>query len=447
MFLEMSMQKRVVLSNCLLGISSPILNSPALRTPIEEPITTLDYLITTLAVLFVFLIIPLINKWFVSHYTHVEEFVQRRLRVIRINNLEIALPERLLGWVVMLVKYCRSIILLVLVFIGLSVGMVVFPATRGYAVMLAEKISPVMQVVKDEFSLYAPDLLMLVIVFLVARYLLRFLNFLSDGIRGGKIRVSGVHPELIDPTLQLLRVLVIALALVASYSYIPGSDSPVFRAVSLFIGFLLSMGSTSVVANLISGIVLIYTRGLKVGDRVQIGETIGDVIERNLLVTRIRTIKNVVITIPNGAVLNTHIVNYSILADERGVILNTTVTIGYDVPWRQVHQLLIQAALYTYGVREKPSPFVLQTSLDDYYVSYELNAFTNRPSQMAQIYSELHQNIQDGFNQAGVEILSPAYSAWRDGSPTTTPAPRPVLNDLIQAFRPLKPEDTRPIHR
>jgi small-conductance mechanosensitive channel len=172
------------------------------------------------------------------------------------------------------------------------------------------------------------------------------------------------------------------------------------------------------------------------------------VLERTLLVTRIRTIKNAVVTIPNGMVLNNEIINYNAPMLEEGLILNTTVTIGYDVPWRKVHDLLIQAALATRDILSDPKPFVLQTSLDDYYVSYELNAYTHAPERMAMIYSELHQNIQDWFNKASVEIMSPGYTAYRDGDQATIPAqyrnhgPVPAL--MPQRFEKV---DTAPVRK
>ncbi len=172
---------------------------------------------------------------------------------------------------------------------------------------------------------------------------------------------------------------------------------------------------------MVAGIVLTYMRAFSIGDRVKIADTVGDVMSKTLLITRIRTVKNVEITIANSMVLNSHIINFSSLAQEQGLILYTSVTIGYDVPWKKVHQLLIQAAEATEHIKPSPAPFVLQTSLDDFYVSYELNAYTNAPDKMARIYSELHQNIQDFFNKGGVEILSPHYSALRDGNQVTIP--------------------------
>lgn len=184
------------------------------------------------------------------------------------------------------------------------------------------------------------------------------------------------------------------------------------------------MGSSSAISNAVAGLVITYMRPFKVGDRIKIGEVAGDVIEKSLLVTRIRTIKNEDITLPNSTVLSGHTINYTTAAQELGLILHTSVTIGYDVPWKQVHELLLKAALATEGIMkdEKHKPFVLQTSLDDFYVAYQLNAYTNESNRMAAIYSGLHQNIQDQFNEAGVEILSPHYRAARDGNMTTIPA-------------------------
>jgi small-conductance mechanosensitive channel len=171
------------------------------------------------------------------------------------------------------------------------------------------------------------------------------------------------------------------------------------------------------------------------GDRVRIGETVGDITEKTLLVTRVRTIKNVEITIPNGTVLSSQVVNFTTLAAEHGLILNTTVTIGYDAPWARVHELLIEAARRTEHILSEPAPFVLQTALNDFYVSYELNAYTDRPDVMAATYSQLHQHIQDAFNEGGVEIMSPHYGALRDGNATTIPAAHLPADYRAPAFR------------
>lgn len=197
-----------------------------------------------------------------------------------------------------------------------------------------------------------------------------------------------------------------------------------FPGVSIFLGVLVSLGSSGAVANTVAGVILTYTRAFRIGDRVQITDTTGDIVGKTLFVTRVRTIKNVVITIPNATVLNSHVINFSAAESDNEsspLILHTTITLGYDLPWRKVHEVLIRSALTTQYILPEPAPFVLQKSLDDFYVSYELNACTKQPGRMALIYSELHQNIQDNCIMAGIEILSPHYRAVRDGNPITIP--------------------------
>ncbi|MDH5275865.1 MAG: mechanosensitive ion channel family protein, partial [Gammaproteobacteria bacterium] len=226
-----------------------------------------------------------------------------------------------------------------------------------------------------------------------------------------------------------------ALTAVVIFPYLPGSGSPAFQGVSIFLGVLFSLGSTSAIANVVAGLVLTYMRPFRNGDRVKIADTVGDVLERDLLVVRVRTIKNVDVTIPNSMVLSNHIINFSACARDPGLILHSSVTIGYDAPWRQVHDLLTAAASRTPGIEKEPAPFVLQTALDDFYVRYELNATTSTPNRMAEIYSELHANIQDAFNEAGVEIMSPHYVAARDGSQSTIPADHLPASYIAPPFR------------
>jgi len=205
------------------------------------------------------------------------------------------------------------------------------------------------------------------------------------------------------------------------FPYLPGSDSDIFKGVSVFIGILFSLGSSSAIANMVAGLVITYMRPFKINDRIKIGEITGDVIEKTLLVTRLRTIKNEIITIPNSSILTGNTTNYSSEANTQGLIIHTTVTIGYDVPWRIMHEALIEAALKTEMVLKDPKPFVLQTALEDFYVAYQINAYIKETSKQAIIYSNLHQNIQDVCNEHGIEILSPHYRAARDGNKTTIP--------------------------
>jgi small-conductance mechanosensitive channel len=184
---------------------------------------------------------------------------------------------------------------------------------------------------------------------------------------------------------------------------------------------IVSLGSSTVIGNIIAGLVITYMRPFKIGDRIQLNDTTGNIIEKTPLVTRIRTPKNEVVTVPNSFVMSSHTVNYSTSAREYGLIIHSEVSIGYDIPWRKVNELLIDAALNTPGVVDDPRPFVLETSLSDWYPVYQVNAYIKEADKMPQIYSNLHQNIQDKFNEAGIEIMSPHYMAMRDGNETTIP--------------------------
>jgi small-conductance mechanosensitive channel len=296
-----------------------------------------------------------------------------------------------------------------------------FPQTAGISTTLLDYLrdtfgSAAMAVVR-----YLPDGGFVVIVCVIAYYLLKVLKFLAQAIEGSEIAVKAIQPEMAKPTYQIVRFAVVVFALVVAFPYLPGGNSEAFRGVSIFLGVLLSLGSSSAVSNILAGLVLTYMRAFHVGDRVRIAETTGDVLQRSLLVTRVRTIKNVEVVIPNGAILSSQVLNFSSMARSQGLILNTSVTIGYNAPWRTVHEVLIRAALNTEGILPKPAPFVLQTSLNDYHVSYEVNAYTDEPNNVQNIYSRLHQAIQDSFNDAGIEIMSPTYQSLRDGNPVTIP--------------------------
>jgi small-conductance mechanosensitive channel len=208
---------------------------------------------------------------------------------------------------------------------------------------------------------------------------------------------------------------------VVIFPYLPGSDSKIFQGVTVFLGVLFSFGSSSAISNMVAGLVITYMRPFKIGDRVKVGEITGDVVEKNLLITRIRTIKNEDITVPNSTILGGAVINYTTSSKNLGLILHTSITIGYDARWSIIHGLMIDAALATEGIMAEPKPFILQTDLNDFNVTYQVNAYTSQSHKMAVIYSNLHQNIQDKFNEAGVEIMSPHYTALRDGNTIQIP--------------------------
>ena len=297
----------------------------------------------------------------------------------------------------------------------------IFPGTRKYANQLLDYIVSPIGAGIDGVIGYLPNLFIIGLIILVSRYVIAAIRVFFDEISKENIRIKGFYKEWSEPTYNIIRFLVLALTLISIFPYIPGSHSPVFQGISVLLGVLFSLGSTSAISNIIAGLALTYTRAFTIGDRVKIGDNKGDVLEKTLLVTRLRTIKNVDISIHNSLILNSPIINYSRATHETNLILHTSITIGYDAPWRTVHALLISAAQATENILAEPKPFVLQTSLDDFYITYEINAYTDKPRGMAKTYSELHQNIQDAFNEANLEIMSPHYTSIRDGNQTTIP--------------------------
>ena len=330
--------------------------------------------------------------------------------------------EQELQVVLFLVKIFRWFVYAVLLYITLPIIFSIFPFSRDWADALFHLIWSPFKGVLIAIWEYLPNLFSILVIYFVMKYVIRFVRYIFHEIEAEKLKLSGFHADWAMPTYSILKFLLYAFMFVLIFPYLPGSDSNIFKGVSVFIGVLFSLGSSSAIANMVAGLVITYMRPFKIGDRIKIGDVTGDVVEKTLLVTRIRTIKNEVITIPNSSVLIGNTTNYSSEAIEKGLIIHTTVTIGYDVPWKDMHQALIDAALRTNLILDEPKPFVLQTSLEDFYVSYQINAYTREAGKQALIYSNLHQNIQDVCNERGIEILSPHYRAARDGNMTTIPA-------------------------
>jgi small-conductance mechanosensitive channel len=313
------------------------------------------------------------------------------------------------------------IIVLALLQSYVTVALRFFPSTRYTSYRITNWLFSEFAAFVKSCVGYIPNLLLILCICLVTAYLIKVNKYIFQEISTQRVTIRGFYPDWAEPTANLTRTLILAAAAIVVFPYLPGSESPAFKGISVFLGVLLSLGSTSAVAHAVAGTILTYMRAFQVGDFVRIGNDIGEVIEKTLLVTRICTQKKEVVTIPNGTVLGGVVVNYSAEARQKGVIFHTTVTIGYNAPWRQVHELLISAARATEDVLWDPAPFVVQTALNDFYVGYELNASTVNPKNMQNIYSKLHQNIQDKFNEAGVEINSPHYTSLRDGNRTTIP--------------------------
>lgn len=329
--------------------------------------------------------------------------------------------EQELSIILFLVKLLRWIIYAILLYITLPILFSIFPFSRDWADALFQLIwLPFKKLLLAVWN-YLPNLFSILVVALVLRYVNRFVRYIFNEIESGSLNIPGFHSEWSMTTYSIVRFMLMVFGFIVIFQYLPGSSSGIFQGVSVFLGVLVSFGSSSVTTNIMAGLVLTYMRPFKVGDRIKIGEVSGEVVEKTLLVTRLLTIKNEIVTIPNSTVLSGNTINYSSETEVKGLIIYSSVTIGYDVPWRDMHSALIEAASRTELILKEPAPFVLQTSLDDFYVSYQINAYVKDAGKQALIYSEMHQNIQDVCVERGIEIMSPHYRAERDGSKPAIP--------------------------
>lgn len=346
---------------------------------------------------------------------------QRRLERLRddtmeweaIRHLEVVRHISIIDTLLDLLRVLSYGLVVLLVMLYVPTVLAIFPATRVLARQVAPfTIDPVLQ---GGITLlhYLPRLLVLVLVLVVMRYLSRLATLGFRAIGDGQVQLRNFPAEWAQPTSLLVRGFLVAVTFALVFPYLPGARSDGVKGVTIFLGLLLSWGSSSAVTNLIAGVVLTYTRAFRIGDRVAIAGTVGDVVERSLLVTRLRTTKNVDVTIPNGIVLSSNMENFTTSAREKGLVLHTTVTIGYDTDWREVHRVLIGAAVATPHIRATPAPFVLQVALNNVTVSYELNAYTDAPSEMHLTLSVLQAAVMDACRAAGIELLTPEVTEFR----------------------------------
>ena len=373
-------------------------------------------------VIFVILL-SLINKIFPIIYRRIDTWQNTLFRALRIQNFQILSAEQEANTFLALIKLIHWALVLGILYIYIPLVLSFFYQTERFGKIVFKSLYAALGNVWNAFITFLPNLFFIVLTIVVAYYIIRFCRLIFNALGSEDLSLPGFYPEWAEPTRKLAVILIIAVAAVLIFPYLPGFNSASFRGLSLLFGALITIGGASAVANLIGGYVIIYTRGFQIGDRVKVGDFVGVVLEKTVLSTRIHTPNNEIITIPNSTMIASSVINYTatIRDVKEPLILHTTITLGYDVPWRKVHQVLIEAALATSDILEEPAPFVLQTSLDDFYVSYELKAYTNQPSRMPKIYSQLHQNIQDKCNEAEIEIMSPHYSAVRDGHLNTIP--------------------------
>ena len=368
-----------------------------------------------------FLLFKLTTWLFNKLKVRIQRLKDTKLRPISIQDYELLDTQKQVNLLVFLASLLRYAVMLLQLILTVPLLFAIFPQTKDLAYKLFSYIWDPIKSIFLGIVEYIPNLFTIFVIWLAVKYLVRLVRYLASEIQSERLKIGGFYADWAMPTFHIVRFLLYAFMIAMIYPYLPGSKSGVFQGISVFVGLIVSLGSSTVIGNIIAGLVITYMRPFKLGDRIKLNDTTGNVIEKTPLVTRIRTPKNEVVTIPNSFIMSSHTVNFSQSARDYGLIIHSEVSIGYDIPWRKTHQLLIEAALNTPGVMDDPRPFVLETSLQDYYPVYQVNAYIKDANQLAQVYSDLHQNIQDRFNEEGIEIMSPHYIATRDGSETTIP--------------------------
>jgi small-conductance mechanosensitive channel len=348
-----------------------------------------------------------VHRWLAAHLA---EVVGPRLKTLAIGGFTQHI-EGIILFIRGVVGLTAWALVTVSLYLWLTFSLTKFPYSRPWGEQLRnymiDGIKAILLTVVD----FIPGLVIVAVIFLITRFLARLARLFFDAIESGHVTVPGLYAETAQPTRRIVTVILWLFSLVMMYPYLPGSDSNAFKGVSVFVGLLLSIGSAGTVNQAVSGLMLMYSRALRVGDYVQIGETVGTVVALGMFSTRIRTPWSEIVSLPNAVIVGTTTKNYSREEETGGALLTTTVTIGYNAPWRQVHAMLIEAAHRTEGLLMEAPPLVLQRSLSDYYVEYMLGTRIAEPQTRIAVLDVLHRNIQDVFNEYGVQIMSPHYMA------------------------------------
>jgi len=341
---------------------------------------------------------------------HAKDFVHRYMaRVLPTWTSEVVGEAALAGLFTLPVKLLATLAAVLLSYEWATFVLQRFPYTRPMGESLRDNLVSALGRFGESMLATVPDLLFVVLIFLLARIAVRTVRAFFSGVERGHIHVAAIDETTARPTGKLVTTGIWLLAMVAAYPYIPGSGSEAFKGIGVFVGLMVSIGASGVVSQLVSGLMLMYTRAIKSGEFVQIGETEGTVKSVGFISTRIETLRREEVNVPNSLIATSVTRNLSRLAAQGGVWIPTKVTIGYDTPWRQVKAMLMLAANRTDGVSKEPAPRVLQTALMDYYVEYTLLVSLATPSEKVVTMDRLHANIQDSFNEYGVQIMSPNY--------------------------------------
>jgi small-conductance mechanosensitive channel len=348
-------------------------------------------------------------------FRRLKDFIKSRINtkadVIEKVTFKLIRPDQLINSLRVWYRMARTIIIVVIIVVGINYILSLFPWTKAAAIYILQLFLDPLQQAGNGILNYLPKLFFLVVIVLLTRFILNLLKLFFNGLQNGVIVVHNFYQDWAMPAYQIIRFLIVVLSVVMAFPYIPFSDTGAFQGISVFLGLLLSLGSSSFVSNIIAGYSLTFRRAFQIGDRILVNDSLGTVEHQSLMVTRLRSVKNEEIVIPNSVLINSTVLNYTKEAMNPGIILHSNVGIGYETPWRQVDSMLRLAAERTEGLLKDPAPFVLKRALGDYAVNYEINVYCNDPSKILHYYNLLHQNILDVFNEYDVQIMTPSYVA------------------------------------
>jgi len=367
-----------------------------------------------LLILIVFsILILLINK--LKKYGTQRILTERtqRIKDIKFKNYVLVTSVQKTRMFINALNIVRWGLIILIAFIMLPIVFSVFPFTQSWASNLIGLFTKPLKTAVLAIWDYIPNLITVFVIIVVMRYAVRFIKYIFSEIDKGKLEINGFHRDFAMPTFTIVRFLLQAFTLVLIFPYLPGANSDIFKGISVFIGVLFSLGSSSAISNIIAGLVITYMRPFRIGDRITIADKTGVVIEKSPLVTRLRTIKNEEITIPNSSVLSGNTVNYSTFSED-GICFQVELTVGYEEPWQRIHELLLNIPPRIQRVNLNPAPFVLQKKLDDFYVLYELNVYIAKSAEIELAKSEIFQSILDDFLAAGIEMNGPHIFAKVD---------------------------------
>jgi small-conductance mechanosensitive channel len=389
--------------------------------------------LSAFATLLFFIVLRVIRRIRALALGRLPDVAGPRLHGFSVAGFSLFTAEQLLGFVRRVIDLAAWAAGLFAAYVWLVYVLTRFPYSRPWGEALGAYLTSTVKGLAFIALGGIPGLFTVVLIFIATRWVTRVVGSFFDAVEGRRVAVPWVHPETANPTKRLSIAMLWLFAIVIAYPYVPGSGSDVFKGVSVFAGLVISLGSSGLVSQAMSGLVLMYSRALHPGDYVRIGETEGVVTALGLLSTKVRTLRQEEVTVPNAVVVGASVKNYSRLCAEQGVIVHTSVTIGYDTPWRQVEALLLRSAERTEGVERQPSPFVFKTSLGDFYVEYTLNVFVAHPEQRMRILSTLHANILDAFNEFGVQIMSPHFEG-EPSRPLVVPRERWYAAPAVSSF-------------